>query len=300
MAEGDLTKAELQKLAAELDATGKVEVESESMTQDEIEAKAQAQESEPSPDKETSKEAEKQDEPETREEPEVEEKVPSSEISDERTKKADREEKDRDRLDRNWKKMQERQAELDRREQELKAHEQKAYKKPDLMQERGPQGYSVQEYQQAAAKWREEGETDLAQKAEEEARKLYFTGFQKAWAANMEDLIEEVPDLSDSRKPISIASTKVLEKLPFLRQLPDGCRYALRIAQGDVSNSLISELRAENKKLKSEVEKLAKSTRISGSGPSRMRTGEKPFMEMSREERKAQMRELSEMADRGE
>jgi hypothetical protein len=95
------------------------------------------------------------------------------------------------------------------------------------------------------------------------------------------------------------AADKVLNTLPFLKTLPDGCKYAVRIAMGDTSSSMVSELKAENKKLKAEVEKLNHATRLSGSLPSRLPSG-KTFDDLSAKERLNHLRGLAEAADRGE
>ena len=118
--------------------------------------------------------------------------------------------------------------------------------------------------------------------------------------ANLEELQEEYPDLSDAKKPLTIAANKVLEALPFLRSVPDGCKYAVRIAQGDTSASMISELKAENKKLKKELDRLDKSTRLSGSGPSRLPIGDRDIGDLPRKEGRKALRAMAEAADRGE
>jgi hypothetical protein len=127
-------------------------------------------------------------------------------------------------------------------------------------EERDNDGYTVKDYQTAAKKFRDDGEDDLANQADTAARNLYNQGFQKVWLANLEELQMEYPELSDAKKPLTAAANKVLDTLPFLRGVPDGCKYAVRIAQGDTSASMISELKAENKKLKKELDRLDKST----------------------------------------
>ena len=111
--------------------------------------------------------------------------------------------------------------------------------------------------------------------------------------------MEENPDLSDTKKPLTIKCNDILNKLPFLKTLPDGCVYALRIAQGDTSKSMISELKAENEKLKKEVGKLNYATRLTGSGPAHYSGGDKEFEGMSKAERKAHLRHLAHQADMG-
>jgi hypothetical protein len=193
-------------------------------------------------------------------------------------------------------------AELAKKEREVIVK--RGGKPEDLMEEKeslpdGSKGYSVKQYADAAKALREEGNIDLATQAETKARDLYTQAFKKIWDANLEVLTEENPDLSDNKKPLTIKCNEILNKLPFLKTLPDGCVYALRIAQGDNSKSMISELKAENEKLKKEVGKLNYATRLTGSGPAHYSGGDKEFESMSKTERKAHLGHLAHQADMG-
>lgn len=226
----------------------------------------------------------------------------SSDTSEEAEKPAEvksKEEKEAERYDRSWKKLQAEKAEVERQKKELADQLARQVKTRDLKDEQDEEGYSVKDYEYARKKFEDEGNDQLAREADSKAKGLYFQAFQKAWKVNMDEMIEEFPDLSDSRKPITQAADKVLNNLPFLKTIPDGCKYAVRIALGDTSSSLVSELRAENKKLKSEVEKLNHATRLSGSLPSRLPQG-KTFDDLSGKERLQHLRGLAEAADRGE
>jgi hypothetical protein len=299
----DLTKDDLKSLAIELDKTGSVEmpepkgrseddksesatddVEDESPDQDEIEKKS----------KEKSKKDESKDD-------DSDSAESSDTIDDGDEKKLSKDEKDKERFERNWKKLEERKKEVEDKEKELRERERKQQKQPSsLEEEKDGDGYTVKDYQLAAKRFHDEGEEDLAKQAETAARNLYNTGFQKVWLANLEELQEQFPELTDAKKPLTVAANKVLDTLPFLRSVPDGCRYAVRIAQGDTSASMISELKAENKKLKKELDKLDKATRISGSGPSRLPIGDRDIGELPRKEGRKHLRALAEAADRGD
>jgi hypothetical protein len=306
MADSDkLSKEDLRALAAELDSTGNREVPSEPEA---IEAPDEAS----TPDvhlsqEEAAKEYAKQH-------PEESEDDKAAESSDTSDVKLSKDEKDRERLDRNWKKMQEREAaakalmdEAVQRQAELAKKEREQIvkaKPPDLMDERetlpnGDKGYSVRQFADAAKQLKEEGNVELAMQAEAKARELYTTAFTRIWQANLETIAETDPDITDSKKPISIKCNEILNALPFLKSLPDGCRYAYRIAQGDTSKSLISELKAENSKLKQEVDKLNKATRLTGSGPAHYTGGEKRPEDMTKAERRQYLRYLAHEADLG-
>lgn len=315
MADSDkLSKEDLRALARELDSTGNREVvEPEPKA---LEAPEGDMDSAPEvhlSQEEAEKEYKKQHPEETKLE---DDKVAESSdtIDDVEEEPKSKEQKDKDRLDKNWKRMQEREkAARDLMDEAIKEKAELAKKerqvlvktKPaDLMDARstnpdGSQGYSVSQYQNAAKALREEGNVELALEAEGKARDTYTEAFKKIWMANLETLIEDHPELSDNKKPLTMKCNEILNSLPFLKTLPDGCVYALRIAQGDTSKSMISELKAENTKLKKEVEKLNYSTRLTGSGPAHYSGGDKEFESMSKKDQKAHLRHLAHQADMG-
>jgi hypothetical protein len=116
--------------------------------------------------------------------------------------------------------------------------------------------------------------------------------------ANLEELTEEHPELTDS-KSLYDRSQQSPEALPF-KSVPDGCRYAVRIAQGDNSSSMISGTQVGKQEAKQELGKLEKATRISSGGVYKVPTGEHDIGSLSRSEGKKRLRELAEAADRGE
>ena len=309
MAESDkLSKEDLRALARELDTSGNREVASEPEA-------LEAPDETSSPDVHLSQdEAEKEYIRQHPEEVPKDEVKPaeSSDTTDVDVKP--KSQKDQERFDRNWKKMQEREAaakalmdEAVREKHEIakqRRDEIVKQKPPDLMDERellpnGERGYSVRQYVEAAKALKEEGNVELAMEAEQKARALYTDGFTKIWRANLEKLAEDNPDLNDNTKPISKKCNEILNALPLLKTLPDGCNYAYRIAQGDTSKSMISELKAENAKLKKEVDSLHRATRLTGAGPAHYSGGEKKPEDMTKQERRSYLRYLAEQADMG-
>jgi hypothetical protein len=312
MADSDkLSKEDLRALARELDSSGNRTVEPEPEA---LEAPPEGDMSDTPSAHLSQEEAEKEYKKQHPDEVKLDEDKPaeSSDTIDDSEEPKSKESKDKDRLDKNWKKMQEREAaakalmdEAIREKAELAKKERKQLVKTapaDLMdavedKPDGEKGYSVRQCQNAAKNLREEGNIDLALEAEGKAREIYTTAFKKIWMANLETLAEENPDITDSKKLISIKCNDILDKMPFLRTIPDGCVYALRIAQGDMSKSMISELKAENEKLKKEVGKLNYATRLTGSGPAYYSGGDKDFDSMSKKEKKAHLRHLAYVAD---
>ena len=292
-AEAELNVEDLRALAHKLDATGEVDIEDSA-----TETEDRASEDVDSSTTEVEQTEPTQDELEEADKESAKDGAESSDTSEPKSKQ----QKDEERFDRNWKKLEERRAEVERKEKEIAEREKQAaqaVKSKDLRDQMDTDGYSVRDYEFAAKKFKEDGDENLAAQAEQKGRTLYYHAFQGAWRSNMNEMIDQYPDLSDSRKPFTQACDKVLETLPFLKTIPDGCKYAVRIALGDTSDSLVSELRQENGKLKKEVERLNKSSRLSGSLPSKMPQG-KTFDTMSDKERLDHLRDLAAAADREE
>lgn len=307
-------------MAAEIDNTGQTTLESKSddateqdadrtgagedssPSQDELEAKFKAErkeKGEPDDDEESGESDSEEDEEEEK----------SSDSSVEK-KKA----KDQERFERNWKGLNERSEALKRKEEELAQREKElssgngaTLKRirtvEDVREAKDKDGFSVADYEYAAKKYEEDGEPDKAEKLKAQAQQLFVKTFTEEWTRNTNELIEEHPELSDARKPLTIAVNKCLEGLPFLKMIPDGIRYATRIALGDSSAALLSELKSENRKLKKQLEKASRRTRLVGSGPSR--GGDTTFegqdvLSLPKEKRKAYLRELAIQADGGD
>jgi myosin heavy subunit len=183
-------------------------------------------------------------------EPEEEQEPKSSDTAPEKSAELTKEEKEQKRYDRSWKKLQEEKAEVERQKKELAAEMAKTAKTRDLKDEQDDDGYSVKDYEYAKKKFEDEGNDELAREAESKAKSLYFQGFQKAWKANMDEMIDQYPDLSDSRKPFTITCDKVLKTLPFLQTIPDGCKYVVRIASGTPPQGWCLNSRRKTRNLK--------------------------------------------------
>jgi hypothetical protein len=245
---------------------------------------------------------EESDEADSEQEDEEEEK--SSDTTAEQKKKA----KEKERFERNWKGLNERSEALKKKEEELAKREKelnngaviKRIKTVDDVREaKDKDGFSVADYEYAAKKYEEDGEPEKAEALKKSAQQLFVKIFSEEWTRNTDELIEEHPELSDNRKPLTIAVNQCLEQLPFLKMVPDGIRYAVRIALGDSSAAMLSELKSENRKLQKQLEKLNRRTRLVGSGPSRADTVFEgvDVMSLPREKRKAYLKQLAAEAD---
>lgn len=310
--DSSLSISDLRAMAKELDSTGKATVRDTNDSVKKSESRADTSRDEGLQDNETQDEASqdeiaKQDKQLKSSETDDEPLVDDAEVAKkekEAKEKADRETerktKEKARQEKNWDNIQKERAELAKEKEELKKERAKTAK-ADILDRRDERGYSVKDYQFAIQHFRESGNDELAKQAETAARELYQKSFMEEWKSNLDQLTEVDAELADPQSDLAQAATKVLEYLPMLRQIPDGCKYAVRIAKGDTSASLVSELKAENQKLKDEVDKLSKATRVGVGGPAKVVGGSegKSFDSMSRDERKKYLRKQAAMADAG-
>ena len=315
----ELTRADLRRMASEIDETGSTTIGSNSKTKDsdgddadereesspsqeELEAKYKA-------DKKAKGDPDDDEDSEDSDADEDEEEDESSDISAAK-KAAEKKAKDQERFEKNWKGLNQRSEALKKKEEELARKEKElangngaAIKRirtmEDVREAKDKDGFSVSDYEYAAKKFEEDGEPEKAQTLKNQAQQLFVKTFTDEWTRNTNEMIEEHPELSDSKKPLTQAVNRCLENIPILKMIPEGIRFAVRIAQGDTSAALISELKSENRKLNKQLEKLNRRTRLVGSGPSR---GEASFegqdvLSLPKEKRKSYLRHLAMEAD---
>ena len=325
MAEENLTRADLRRMAAEIDSTGVATIESNSGTKDpddvsvdEREESSPSQEDletqykqqkkakgEPDDDQEDSEDSDADQEDEEEEE--------SSDTSAAK-KAAEKKAKDQERFERNWKGLNEKSEALRKKEEDIARREKELANGSngatikrirtveDVREAKDKDGFSVADYEYASKKFEEDGELEKAATLKQQAQQLFVRTFTDEWTRNTNEMVEEYPDLSDSKKPLTAAVNKCLENIPVLKMIPEGIRYAVRIALGDTSSALMSELKSENRKLKKQLEKLNRRTRLVGAGPSR---GDISFegqdvLSLPKEKRKGYLRELAIQADGGD
>lgn len=296
---GQATLPESKPKTKELDDDVDAEEDS-SPSQEELEAKHKEQRKE----KGEKEDSDEEDSEETDSEQEDEDEEKSSDTTAAEQKKA----KERERFQKNWKGLSEKSEFLRKKEEELAKREKelnngatiKRIKTVDDVREaKDKDGFSVADYEYAARKYEEEGEPEKAETLKKSAQQLFVKVFSEEWTRNTNEMIEEHPELSDSRKPLTQAVNQCLEQLPFLKMVPDGIRYAVRIALGDSSAAMLSELKSENRRLQKQLEKHSRRTRLVGSGPSRADTVFEGLdvMSLPREKRKGYLKQLAAEAD---
>lgn len=264
--------------------------------------------------------------PESRPEPVQEEKVETTEPMEETPEveaadtaeiepdkpepgDSDKIRKDKERLARNWQEMQKRNEEAKSKvaaaEERARKAEEEAAKlraKPAEIPVKDRRGYTVEDYENYAAKSEEEGNYQQAKNAREEAQilrqQIFEDKFKSEWQANVAQMVEAHPDLANP----TTALNKEVEKL--LRE-PDniyitrssGIKSAVAQARANLEAGSISAMQAENEKLKQELNRLEKLGSIPGRDGAMKRTGQKGFEDMTLEQQRAQLLRQSEELD---
>lgn len=174
---------------------------------------------------------------------------------------------------------------------------------------RDEKGHSVKDYREAEAKFREEGDSELAQMAGERAGKLEHQEvearqqqaaqvFNQKWLENYTKLAEKDPDLKNEQSDTYKAIVDLINRYPLLKQTPDGLNYAHEAVTIGKKGREMESFKAENVKLKGEVDKYKKKLAIGGGLPTEPLEGEKPFERMSRDEQRKRLMSNSEDFDR--
>ena len=230
MAENDqkeLGPEDFERLAAELDAKGSVELPEE---------RPSAKPEEPS-ESESHDDAEGEVKPRDSSEEQSPEEKGSEESKSETREESDysKAQKDRARLDRNWEKQQQL-AEDNRREREQLEREKAEWRKQKdtgklPASDKDEKGYSAEDYERATEEFLLDGNKELAAEAKERALKLRSQTHQRLWMENLEVVKKEHPGIDRDDHPLHKPALKVLEDIPVLKMIPDGVKHAVRIAK---------------------------------------------------------------------
>jgi hypothetical protein len=277
---------------------------------EELIAAKQAPESRPEPvadDRSEEKEAPKEETPEV-------EAADTAEIEPEEIAATDSEKvrKDKERWNRNWKVYQERNEEAKRvkAEAEVKVREAderarkaeeeaaKLRSKPPEIPVKDDEGYTVEEYEGFAAKQEEEGNWEQVKIARRKADTLRRKTYESQWLAHRDKVIEANPELRNMDSPLAREAQRLLNEPdnPFFTRV-SGMSYAIAQAKANLEAGSISAVRAENLKLKQELDRLEKLGAIPGRDGAMKRVSNKAFADMSLEEQRTHLLRQSEELD---
>ena len=139
-----------------------------------------------------------------------------------------REKKSNERLNRNWDKLNEEKAALKKEREELEA----------LKQQHQDDQTSPDDYRELAERYKEDGETELAELALEKAKEVearktaseqnkVAESIQSDWTENLKDLQEQYPELKDSSSEMARGVGNILDQRPHLRAYSEGIQDAV-------------------------------------------------------------------------
>ncbi len=229
---------------------------------------------------------------------EVEAAAPEQ-ASDAETEKplTNREKKSNERLDRNWDKLNEEKAALKKEREELEA----------LKQQHQDDQTSPDDYRELAERYKEDGETELAELALEKAKEVearktaneqskVAESIQTNWTENLKDLQEQYPELKDSSSEMARGVENILDQRPHLRAYSEGIQDAVEFVVSKIAAKKVESLQKENGDLKAQVDELTKQTSVTGAPPGRESTP-KNFDDMSQAQKREKLVDALRNAD---
>ena len=265
-----------------------------------LEAADTAASEEPRESEELASDSQEAEKPETTPEPEAEEKAESTEeaeakadgeVSEEAEDKplSNREKKSNERLIKGWDKLNAEKAALKREREALE----------QAQQEHSDDQTSPQDYRDLADRYREDGETELADLAEEKARgvekrqaerkaKEVAATIESGWNENLADLQEQYPDLKDGDSEMARGVEHILNQRPALRGYAEGIQDAVEFVQSKLAAKEVESLTKKNGDLQAEIDELKKQTSVSGSPPER-ESSPSTFDDMSQDKRREKL-----------
>ena len=158
-----------------------------------------------------------------------------------------------------------------------------------------------------AERYKEDGETELAELAlekakEVEARKIaneqskVAESIQSDWTENLKDLQEQYPELKDSSSEMARGVEIILDQRPRLRAYSEGIQDAVEFVVSKIAAKKVESLQKENGDLKAQVDELTKQTSVTGAPPGRESTP-KNFDDMSQAQQREKLVEALRNAD---
>lgn len=171
-------------------------------------------------------------------------------------------------------------------------------------------GRTAAEYEEAAERFRKQGDNELAQQTLQLAEQVKREGeqareqarqeaFAVKWRENYVKTAETHPELKDHSSSLYREVLDLINRRPLLATVEDGISYAVEAVLLNRRAKDLENTSTENKRLKSEMEALQKKLSIGASPPaSRPESGDKPYAQLSKEERLKRLEQAAADADR--
>ena len=159
---------------------------------------------------------------------------------------------------------------------------------------RDDKGFTAEDYEDAAVRLDNEGDTGLAEDARAKAVELKAASEQakinsfkaerdQAWEAKRQELMANNPDLRDNNKPITQKAMSLLQQFPSLTSGPDGLDLSVQMAKLALESGNTKEAAAKFDELQKKYNKLEKKTSVQGGFTAEKLDGARSFEDMDME-----------------
>lgn len=233
-------------------------------------------------------------------EPQSESSKPSGDLAPDETEtkpeetateqKKTRQEKEDERKERSWARIQEEReaakrdredAKRDREESDKAKAETEAFIEEQLRklrEARQEAEFTPEHYEDAAERFEDDGNDEMAAKArrravelrsELQAEKAELARFkaEQQWKANMDELAKDQPDLMKEGTELNTTVREVLQVIPQFQQDPNGINHAVRAANILIENKQLKDVQALNDELQAKVKMLEQKLHPGGATP---------------------------------
>jgi len=159
---------------------------------------------------------------------------------------------------------------------------------------RDEDGFTAEDYEDAAVRLADDGKTDYAKDARAKAKELKAASEQakinsfkaerdQAWEAKRQELMTSNPDLRDNNKPITQKAMSLLQQFPSLTSGPDGLDLSVQMAKLALESGNTKEAAAKFDELQKKYNKLEKKTSVQGGFTAEKLDGARSFEDMDME-----------------
>jgi len=174
---------------------------------------------------------------------------------------------------------------------------------------RDEKGHTVRDYEDAAKRFDNDGDDELAKMARDKAGKLKSLEiesrqqhetqqFNQQWLNSYTQLAEKDPDLKNESSDTYQQVLNLLTRYPLLTRDPNGLNYAYEAVAISNKGRGQEATQTENAKLRAELAKYEKKLAIGGGVASEPLQGEKSFDKLSQDEQRKRLISSAEEFDR--
>jgi len=159
---------------------------------------------------------------------------------------------------------------------------------------RDEDGFSAEDYEDAAVRLDDDGDKVRAKDARKQAEELKAAGEQakinsfkaerdQAWEVKRQELMTSNPDLRDNSKPITKKAMSLLQQFPSLTSGPDGLDLSVQMAKLALESGNTKEAASKFDELQKKYNKLEKKTSVQGGFTAEKLDGARSFEDMDME-----------------